>query len=204
MIHPRPDAPCGRIAHYPTYSPSSFPVGCAVLCRNNAPLVALAFELVRRDVPVRVLGRKFGDGLAKLVDRSKCDSCIDLLTWLSIWQLKKLASCDERQAYAINDQYECLHVLARSSRNCVDVTERIKRLFDDNAGASHVTLSTIHKAKGLEWDTVFILDSWLIPPKWCKTQDGLDQERNLMYVAVTRAKTDVVYIESGKWNAAQR
>ncbi len=53
-----------------------------------------------------------------------------------------------------------------------------------------VTLSTIHSAKGLEWHTVFVL--WVaegrIPSLYQLSEDGIEEERRLLYVAVTRAK----------------
>ena len=55
-------------------------------------------------------------------------------------------------------------------------------------------LSTIHSAKGLEWHTVFVL--WLVDGKFPSTysmhsDDELEEERRLLYVAVTRAKRNL-------------
>jgi len=61
--------------------------------------------------------------------------------------------------------------------------------YDEN-----VVLSTVHQAKGLEWDTVFVvglLDGWF--PHW-KSKDSeseLEEERRIFYVAVTRAKNQL-------------
>jgi len=54
-----------------------------------------------------------------------------------------------------------------------------------------LTLSTIHSAKGLEWHTVFVI--WMVDGKFPSTysmhsDDELEEERRLLYVAVTRAK----------------
>jgi DNA helicase-2/ATP-dependent DNA helicase PcrA len=54
-----------------------------------------------------------------------------------------------------------------------------------------LTLSTIHSAKGLEWDTVFVI--WMVDgrfPSYHNLHDGeeIEEERRLLYVAVTRAK----------------
>lgn len=63
----------------------------------------------------------------------------------------------------------------------VDASDRDERLV----------LSTIHSAKGLEWHCVFVL--WLVDGRFPSTyafqdEDGLEEERRLLYVAVTRAK----------------
>lgn len=53
-----------------------------------------------------------------------------------------------------------------------------------------VILSTIHQAKGLEWDTVFILHlaETSFPSRRALAEDGMEEERRLFYVAVTRAR----------------
>ena len=53
-----------------------------------------------------------------------------------------------------------------------------------------LTLSTVHSAKGLEWEAVFIIEAveGRFPPIYSNTPEDLDEERRLMYVAATRAK----------------
>ncbi|MFN3830098.1 MAG: UvrD-helicase domain-containing protein [Tepidimonas ignava] len=60
-----------------------------------------------------------------------------------------------------------------------------------NAGQDAVQLMTVHAAKGLEFDAVFItgLEEGLFPHEnSLATHDGLEEERRLMYVAITRAR----------------
>jgi DNA helicase-2/ATP-dependent DNA helicase PcrA len=53
-----------------------------------------------------------------------------------------------------------------------------------------VTLTTLHSAKGLEFDTVFIAGAveGVIPHERSKTEPELEEERRLLYVGVTRAR----------------
>ncbi len=64
----------------------------------------------------------------------------------------------------------------------------------EHSRKTHITLSTIHKAKGLEWDSVIWYGyNELHPSKFAKTAEEKEQERNLQYVAWTRTK-DVMYL----------
>ncbi len=57
-----------------------------------------------------------------------------------------------------------------------------------------VTLASMHSAKGLEWDAVFLagLSEGLMPISFADTADGVDEERRLLYVGITRAREHLV------------
>ena len=60
--------------------------------------------------------------------------------------------------------------------------------------ASLINLSTVHSAKGLEYDTVIVIDcvKGEFPSGEGKGENALREERRLMYVAMTRAKSELV------------
>ena len=60
-------------------------------------------------------------------------------------------------------------------------------------GRTGPIFSTIHKAKGLEADHVYFLRPDLVPAWWIKEPAALQQEYNLRYVAITRAKQSLTY-----------
>ena len=75
----------------------------------------------------------------------------------------------------------------------------------ENEGAEAITLSTIHQAKGLEWEIVFLigLSEGMFPHQRSLESgevDDIEEERRLFYVAITRAK-DQLYMSYPRWNS---
>ncbi|HVF42651.1 MAG TPA: UvrD-helicase domain-containing protein [Pyrinomonadaceae bacterium] len=64
-------------------------------------------------------------------------------------------------------------------------------------GSGHVTLSTVHSAKGLEWDAVFLIwmtDGWFPSTRSYDEFEDLEEERRLLYVAATRARRHLYFV----------
>jgi ATP-dependent DNA helicase UvrD/PcrA len=76
-----------------------------------------------------------------------------------------------------------------------DLTRLVTEL-DERAAAQHapsvdgVTLASLHAAKGLEWDAVFLvgLTEGMVPITHAQTPEQIEEERRLLYVGVTRAR----------------
>ena len=73
----------------------------------------------------------------------------------------------------------------------------------------HLVLSTIHSAKGLEWDVVFViwvLDGQFPPVRSWHDEDALEEERRLLYVAITRPRNQLflTYPSEHYHNASQQ
>ncbi len=168
----------------------------AVLCRNNAPLFSLAFKLLRRNIGCHMLGRDIGAGLKnltnKLSDSSDSLSILPFISKLTEWYEYESsiarANDDPSKADRIADQYESLLAVidGTGARTTGDLLSGLDNLFARSSGL--ITLSSIHRAKGLEFDLVIHLDPWRIPSKMARTPAQLDQERNLLYVAETRTR----------------
>lgn len=178
----------------------------AVLCRNNAPLLSLAFKLIRAGVGCHMRGREIGKGLVALSKKILKDDTLpreECLTLVDDWMAREthLAQANNKDAKvaAVTDRGECL--LAVLEHPSVETAGQLRRaletLFAKDTG---VTLSTIHKSKGLEWETVLVLDPWRIPSKFAQREASLgntariEQEYNLRYVAETRAKRTLIFV----------
>jgi DNA helicase-2/ATP-dependent DNA helicase PcrA len=72
-----------------------------------------------------------------------------------------------------------------------EIDERMRSQHEPVKAA--VTISTIHAAKGLEWDSVFLagLNEGLLPISYAKTDSAIFEERRLFYVGLTRARIDL-------------
>ncbi|HSE98396.1 MAG TPA: ATP-dependent helicase, partial [Blastocatellia bacterium] len=63
-------------------------------------------------------------------------------------------------------------------------------------GHGYVTLSTVHSAKGLEWDALFVIwmmDGWFPSSRAIDIEEDLEEERRLLYVAATRARRHLCF-----------
>ncbi|MFI6001878.1 ATP-dependent DNA helicase UvrD2 [Streptomyces sp. NPDC051366] len=102
---------------------------------------------------------------------------------------------------AVRDQWESVAALVRLAEDfarsrpgatLADLTVEL----DERRAAQHaptvqgVTLASLHAAKGLEWDAVFLvgLTDGMVPITYAKTDEQVEEERRLLYVGVTRAR----------------
>ena len=207
MITASPSAPLGTVETWPHYFASDFRKGdsVAVLCRNNAPLVTHAFACIRRNTPVCILGRDLGESLKKTIKSWKISEVGFAWQEAAYDKLQGWFQREERkvkkpaQLAALQDKRDCLCTILKSAQGEAAACSSIEKLFTSAATPGSLVLATGHKAKGLEWDHVFILDQHLIPSRYATTQADLFQERNVLYVMVTRAKQNLTYIKSNTW-----
>jgi len=165
----------------------------AILCRKNAPLISIAFQLLEKQIPCRIEGRDIGQELIKLCkkldDSSKPALSLSLRKHLSD-QSSKLSPY---KLDLLSDKISAItSILTLPSITSVpQLYQQIESVFSDYdpSKPSKLTLSSIHKSKGLEWNTVYLLgrNAWM-PSKFATQPWMEEQEQNLIYVAITRAK----------------
>lgn len=196
----------GEVLYPKDYKPTDFEPEHMVLCRCVAPLVSFAYKLISSRVPCRVLGRDIGQGLISLIDKLKAeriDGADGLIAKLASWEQKEIArfTSDDREdkIQSVTDKAETLRTIieAKPEMNTVDdLKGEITALFaTDERDARILTLSTIHKAKGLEAPVVWVLEYQMMPLKSAKQDWQKQQELNLIYVAYTRAMKSLRLIQ---------
>jgi len=179
--------------------------GDMVLCRVNAPLVSTCFKFLRIGRKAQIQGRDIGQGLISTIKKLKSVSVADLQKRLDLWlqgeQTKENAKRNpsEDKLIAMQDRYDCLCMFMEGAANVDEVVRKIESVFTDNKTNPGVKLSSIHKAKGLEADRVFLLQlkRASVPHPMAKTEWAREQEMNLKYVAVTRAIHELVIVTGG-------
>lgn len=177
--------------------------GDLVLCRMNAPLMGVALRLLQAGLPVNIQGRDFQRGLINMIKKIagkkttveelhlKVEQYLDRETARLLAQNRPT----ETQVELLKDQVSCIQYLCEGQTTVDGVIERIKSLFVDVESVGDVVLlSSVHRAKGLEAETVFILEPSKMPHPMAKMDWERLQEMNIKYVAVTRSLNRLVMV----------
>lgn len=180
--------------------------GDVVLSRVNAPLLRIALDVMIAKKPVRIVGRQIGDALIKLVGKivrgvAPLNNFLEELEDYRSEAIQRLGASKERSAKSklekLLDQVEALEFLAKGLRDAGGTADtgtlitRIRTFFSEQDPKKCVSLSTVHAAKGLEFDRTFVLRDTLYVYGMRK---GEEEEANIEYVAVTRAKKELVWV----------
>ncbi len=161
-----------------------------VISRYAAPLVSLAMELVQANKQVKIRGIEIGENLSSIIKSAK-PAFNDFAADLEAYKGKRLAKLDGDSADIFKDKISAiLHFYNTYKHDVVDtqsLLDRIGMTFANTFDTDSIILSTIHKAKGSEAKNVYILECNKLPCLGAKGWQN-EQEINLQYVALTRAK----------------
>ena len=186
--------------------------GDMVLCRLTAPLVKLYLSLIDKNVPVYIKGVEIGKEFINSINSFQTDDLDKVKlslkenlvkTWedvAELYQTDLKSVVGESDVVTIYDEILTLDLLSEGVNDKNELINKIKTLFIDkpknisSEDKNFVHLSTVHRAKGLENDNVFILCPSLMPNKLAKKDWEIISEKNLVYVAWTRAKKTLNFI----------
>lgn len=187
--------------------------GDMILCRNNAPLIQVYTLLLNNGQKAFIRGKEIGQNLLRIIqdcNETKLNrdckhkglfACLYKYIFEQrdkIMTLKGVDAATAMQTASIQsllDTITCLEILSKDLNTTTELKRKIHECFIENKAANGIELSTVHKAKGLEADNVYIACNYLMPSKSAKKDWEIRQENNLMYVAYTRAKNVLGFID---------
>jgi superfamily I DNA/RNA helicase len=211
-IEPRKDAGEGEVKVLPMEQiTENLQEGDLLICRRNAPLIKHCLEALNEGFKATIRGREIGGELANLAHQFTEDKGgVKHFNWQACNQqlteraLKLKDELKEEQADILEDKRDCLMNFHYQWGNLPieEFKQRIRALFnDDNRPA--IVFASIHRAKGDEGERVFILGCNHLPFQskhmmaWQR-----QQELNIQYVAITRAKHCLFLVPLGKTRLA--
>ena len=185
------------------------PSETAVLVRMNAQLPPIEDALTRAGIGFTVRGRRFFDRpevreAVRFLQRSRPRETGDeLVTAIERLFVEKMG-LDDVAADAGQEGRERVASLELLLRIVEDLAAtdsaltidavlaefEVRRTAESDASTAGVNLLTYHRAKGLEWEAVYLpaLDEGVLPIRQAKDADAVAEERRLLYVGITRSK----------------
>jgi DNA helicase II / ATP-dependent DNA helicase PcrA len=170
----------------------------AILCRTNARLTD--FEELLHDASLRfqgssLLAREAARRLLPRLDRAApgtgAASAVRAAALEAGWLERVPDRLGERELGRQTDLARLVALAAAFDGDVADFVADLRRRFDSGGESGRgVHLLTLHRAKGLEFDTVFLprLEEKELPSRQARTPAEVDEERRLLYVGMTRAK----------------
>jgi superfamily I DNA/RNA helicase len=185
-----------------------------VLCRTTAPLIKLHLKYLRNNKKSYIRGFEdikkeyielIRNTYSKNIDKNclTYDGLIPRLYHLLFKEIDRLKNnlnltddevMNHPNVFKLYDNIQGILSISDGLTTTEELLEKINIIFNGDQNNS-INLSTIHKAKGLEADNVFILHPNLLPYPFAQQEWEMETERNLIYVAYTRAKKTLNFIE---------
>jgi DNA helicase-2/ATP-dependent DNA helicase PcrA len=204
VIEPRSGAPQGTVSDIKIEEiPKLVRGGDLIICRCFYPLIRTYFDLLSAGIPTLIRNRDISGQLVNLLEQVvgleeqpyTTDEFTKVLTaWYESQKAAMIADGVEVMVIVgLHDRVQTLNAIYKGSNctNTAELQEAIANLSKQTKNA--VNLTTIHGAKGLEANRVFHVRPSLVPhPRAAKDWEK-EQERNLEFVALTRAKQDLFF-----------
>lgn len=202
-IKARAGAPEGIIRHETHLS--EVKDGDMILCRNIAPLMEVYRRGVENGEKMYFRGEQLGENLIMAIDSAEGDSIDEIVNSMkrrvvATWEcLTRDSGADETETMvdpriiSLLDTIKTMSHLPSTVKNRKNLEKFIHEVFSDE-GKEGIQLSTIHRAKGLEADNVFIICPSLIPSSLARLDWERREEQHLLYVMSTRPKNSLNFI----------
>lgn len=175
--------------------------GDVIISRFNKYLVNICFKFLRKGIAVKIEGRDIAKNLTSLAKMWKTQDFNELKDLVNKWKHREIDRAIKKgvnRTDTITDRAESLMIMVARAKEIGlsskdEMIEMIESLFADNINSKNmITLCSVHKAKGMEWDRVFLIGRNEIMGKMGYLQWQKDQEKNLIYVGITRARDTLI------------
>jgi superfamily I DNA/RNA helicase len=202
-IKPRENAHEGVVRHEATLN--EIKNGDMILCRNTAPLMEVYRKGVALGQKMYFRGEDLGKNLKLTVDCANGDTveeiihsmkCRLIATWEFLskeYDLDPKETMTDSRIITLLDTIKTMESLPSTVVKKSDLEKFINDVFSDE-GKEGIQLSTIHRAKGLEADNVYIICPSLIPSRLSTMEWEIEEEKHLQYVMCTRPKNTLNFV----------
>jgi DNA helicase-2/ATP-dependent DNA helicase PcrA len=131
------------------------------------------------------------------------DTTESLGAWLEAFQASCLQSVFDREPTMSDEAIRFKNILDLCQEGNRLAGWSVPQLGGQGGSSDHLNLMTLHSAKGLEFDVVFLLgmEQGIIPSYQEKSEESKREPRRLFYVGLTRARYEVHMLYSGWYEA---
>lgn len=186
--------------------------GNLIVCRANAPLISACLELNDYGIKASILGVDMVQRLIELANRIFSTGFGDWDATIKSYRKRETNRLYERiqdenlresLLSVFRDEIACVERfvsgLQKSSKTLTrkSLKQQVRAAFS-NDDQNRVILSSVHKAKGREADRVFLLFPHLMPAEYAKTKEAIRGEACIQFVALTRSKRDLIFVEESR------
>ncbi len=185
------------------------PRDIAVLYRINAQQVEMESALAQAGVPMTVRGSErfferpeVREAVTRLRGAARSEAGVEPLVdqVIDVFSAMEWSTRQPTTTGAVRERWESLAAIVELAREsqAASLSDFVEQL-DARAAVSFapvadgVTLASIHAAKGLEWRSVFVIgcSDGLLPLQHADGPESIEEERRLLYVAITRAECEL-------------
>jgi ATP-dependent exoDNAse (exonuclease V) beta subunit len=209
VIEPHPHAIVGEVKKINQHKIVDYVQGGdLIICRCFYPLAQVYFELLRSGIPAQVRNQDIGQQLINLIALIFDDQQVNQTLTSSVFKDYLYQWFDQKKAEMLSpnasplslalleDKIKTLIAIyqghnCQTPQDCCQIINFLCQVKKDLP----VNLTTIHGSKGLESQRVFILRPDLIPHPNAKQDWEMEQEKNLFFVALTRAKQSLFFCD---------
>lgn len=165
------------------------------IARTNAPLITLALSLQKHGIKSKLANKELPDRLIAQLKHLGINSNLSNLSASLSEHLERTQRRGSSVLTMITQDYnECILQLAATCTSLPELHKQIKQICTPQPNCPHHLFTTIHGAKGLEAENVFILNPPVEHPLANQNPIGRLQETNVKYVAYTRSRANQYYV----------